>query len=71
MHMSGGQGGTRQLALRWGNVYKGVSRGIDNDYGELIEYENEDPEIRKEFEAECRKNGMEMRMPPVVHRAIA
>ncbi len=71
MHMSVGQGGTRQLALRWGNIYKGVSRGIDNDYGELIEYEDEDPEIRREFEEECKKNGVEMRMPPVTYRSRA
>lgn len=69
MHMSVGQGGTRQLALRWGGEYKGVSRGIDNDYGDLIEYENEDPGIRGEFEEECRKNGVEMRMPPVDYGA--
>lgn len=68
MHMSIGQGGTKQLAIHWGGEYKGVSKGIDQDYGDLIEYESEDPDIRREFEEECRKNGVEMRMPPVVHR---
>jgi quercetin dioxygenase-like cupin family protein len=67
-HMSTGKVPARQLALRWGGEYKGVHKGIDRDYGELIEYEDEDPAIRKEFEEECRRNGVEMRMPPVVYR---
>ena len=47
----------------------GVSRNIDeSNYGDLIEYEDEDPAVRKEFEGDCRKNGVEVKMPPVVYR---
>ena len=66
-HFSTGKEPTRQLAMRWGGEYIGVNRGIQRNYGDLIEYEDEDPRIRREFEEECRKNGVEMRMPPVVY----
>jgi hypothetical protein len=38
------------------------------DGGTLIEYEDEDPEIRREFVERCRKNGVESRMPPITYR---
>ncbi len=66
-HFSTGKEPTRQLAMRWGGEYIGVNRGIQRNYGDLIEYEDEDPRIRREFEEECRMNGVEMRMPPVVY----
>jgi len=34
-----------------------VHRSSDRNCGDMTEYEYEDPEIRREFEEECRKNG--------------
>ena len=50
--------------------YIGVTdhKRYSENYGEQIEYEDEDPDIRKEFAAECRKNGVEVKMPPVTNR---
>ena len=36
--------------------------------GTLIEYEDEDPEIRREFVERCKKNGVECHMPPITYR---
>ena len=36
--------------------------------GTLIEYEDEDPEIRRQFEEELSKDGIECRMPTVTYR---
>ena len=36
--------------------------------GTLIEYEDEDPEVRRGFLEECKKNGVEARMPPITYR---
>jgi hypothetical protein len=35
------------------------------DGGTLIEYEDEDPQIRQDFEASLRANGIASEMPPV------
>jgi len=34
----------------------------------MIEYEDEDPEIRKRWEEALRPEGVEPKMPPVVYR---
>ena len=36
--------------------------------GSVIDYEDEDPEVRRRFEEDLRKEGVEMTMPPVVYR---
>ena len=36
--------------------------------GTLIEYEDEDPAIREDFEAELRAKGLQSTMPAVVYR---
>ncbi len=36
--------------------------------GTLINYENEDPEIRRRFEEELKREGIEFTMPPVTYR---
>ena len=59
--------------MRWSNMggYTGVTNSWkrwQENFGEQIEYDEEDPEVRKNFEAECRKNGVECKMPPVVYR---
>jgi len=71
-HFNTGPEPARQLALRYGShrygvrfsdiqqgagVYVSVKEG-----GSLIEYEDEDPEIRRLFTAECAKNGVEARV---------
>jgi oxalate decarboxylase/phosphoglucose isomerase-like protein (cupin superfamily) len=66
----------RQLAFRYGSrrhfvefhdrkkgkggPYRDIKRG-----GTMVEYVDEDPEIRQLFEAECRAVGTEITMPPV------
>jgi len=69
-HFSTGSEPTIQLAMHWlsGGEYVGIHRGIEDNYGEQIEYEDEEPWIRKEFEEVCRKNGVPVRMPPVTYR---
>jgi len=71
-HFSTGKEPARHLALRWSVTgdYLGIIdwKRYSENYGEQIEYADEDPEIRKEFGAECRKNGVEVRMPPVTYR---
>ncbi|MFC1943321.1 cupin domain-containing protein [Chloroflexota bacterium] len=73
-HYNTGPEVARQLALKnntdvlskrraqFGNLRDG------DEPGRPIEYEDEDPEIRRIFEEECRKNGAESTMPPVVYR---
>jgi len=70
-HFNTGPGPARLLALRWGGEFTGIMNIGERDYGDQIEYEDEDPEIRKEFEAECRKNGVEVGMPPVTRHGRA
>ena len=36
--------------------------------GNVIDYEDEDPEIRRQFEEELRRDGVECTMPPVTYR---
>ena len=50
------------------------SRGEDSpvlisyrEGGSLINYEDEDPEIRRYFEEALKKEGVEFTMPPVLH----
>ena len=37
--------------------------------GTLIEYEDEDPRVRSDFEAEVKKKGITLEMPPVTYRS--
>ena len=67
-HFVTGKEPARLLAVHWGGEHIGVSRGTEKNYGDQIEYEDEDPEIRKEFENDCRKNGVAVQMPPVIYR---
>jgi quercetin dioxygenase-like cupin family protein len=52
------------------NAEDGSWRGHASIYegGTLIEYEDEDPQIRQDFEATLRANGLESTMPPVTYR---
>jgi gentisate 1,2-dioxygenase len=65
----------RYLAVAYGSLRypfsaekRALIQGVDvnvKDGGRQVEYEDEDPEIRRLFEAELRKTGAECRMPPV------
>ena len=73
-HFNTGKEPAKYLAIRWGSrkyplfknvgergkVYISVKEG-----GNQIEYEDEDPSIRKVFEQELAKNGVVCKMPPL------
>lgn len=71
-HFNVGRDPARYLAVRWGSKKHRVSgvlsmAGVEDSLksgGNQIEYEDEDPEIRKMFEAELAKRGLEPRMGP-------
>jgi len=79
-HFNTGPEPARHLALRpgsqrypWG-FRVAVTRGPEGtlrslqEGGTMIEYEDEDPEIRKRWEEALRPEGVEPKMPPVVYR---
>lgn len=75
-HFNTGREQARQLAFRYsgesGKYLLGAWRAINKEGvraslrqgGTLIEYEDEDPQIRVDFEAALRQNGVAMEMPP-------
>jgi oxalate decarboxylase/phosphoglucose isomerase-like protein (cupin superfamily)/mannose-6-phosphate isomerase-like protein (cupin superfamily) len=73
-HMNVGSTPARYLALRWNSPefprlsHWMADRGETGGY-EQIEYENEDPAIRQEFEAELGRRGLEGRLPEIKRRA--
>ena len=80
-HFNTGVLPARHLAVRYGGKlfhlgFKTASRvfmqGEDSEPytsvrqgGTLIEYEDEDPEIRRRYEAELRNSGVPCEMPPI------
>ncbi len=74
-HFNTGPVPARQLALRYGSRKYGVQfwdiqagRGVMIDVkqgGALIEYEDEDPEIRRQYEQELTRAGVPYQMPDV------
>lgn len=76
-HFNSGPEPARHLALRGASEYS-ASRYLDErgylgfisvrDGGRVVEYEDEDPEIRRMFEKELREKGIKCTMPPVVYR---
>ena len=67
-HFNTGREPARYLALRWGSAkhQMGKKFGVDESVkagGDQIEYEDEDPGVRKLFEEELAKEGLEIRMP--------
>jgi mannose-6-phosphate isomerase-like protein (cupin superfamily) len=80
-HFNTGEQAALQLAIRWGSMRHDVGfnkatrgTGVYVDYrqgGTLIEYEDEDPRIRADFEKELRRGGLESTMPPVARRSVA
>ena len=75
-HFNVGKEPARYLALRWGSQKYpaggafGMARSTLADVslkegGYQLEYEDEDPEVRRLFEQECAKEGTEVKMPPI------
>lgn len=75
-HFNAGNDAARYLAPTWGGDGKWFMKAVGGGSrthrlgktsirkgGNLIEYEDEDPAIREVYQAELRKNGVEMRMP--------
>lgn len=74
-HFNTGPQPARQLRVTGGGSEFGLPKSeVDQavlisirDGGWLVEYEDEDPEIRRTFKEELRKKGVEFTMPPVVY----
>ncbi len=70
-HFNTGPEPARYMPLRWGSAkyhlfkYLGITKDV-KEGGDQIEYEDEDPQIRRMFEAELAKAGIACRMPPPV-----
>jgi mannose-6-phosphate isomerase-like protein (cupin superfamily) len=81
-HFNTGNVPARQLAFRYsgesGNYILGCWRALNKEGvrasiregGTLIEYEDEDPQIEKDFEAALKINGVAMEMPLLTYREI-
>jgi oxalate decarboxylase/phosphoglucose isomerase-like protein (cupin superfamily) len=77
-HYATGHEQARQLAFRYGSVRyrvefhekseKGGAIVSIRDGGALVNYEDEDPHIRQEFEAQCAAHNVPVTMPPVTYR---
>jgi oxalate decarboxylase/phosphoglucose isomerase-like protein (cupin superfamily) len=79
-HFNTGGEKARQLAFRYsgqsGKYLLGIAKALNREGvrtstregGTLIEYEDEDPQIRIDYEAALKKSGVSMQMPPVVYR---
>jgi quercetin dioxygenase-like cupin family protein len=69
-HFNTGPTPARYLAIRWGSAkyprpWQMKSYGVDESVkkgGDQIEYEDEDPRIRRMFEEELARNGLSIRM---------
>lgn len=68
-HFNAGREPARYMALRWGSqkhrVWKQYSYESVSAGGDQIEYDEEDPAIRKLYESELAKQGVTVKMPPV------
>ena len=74
-HFNTGKEPARHLAIRYGSrLFRMTSRRHTGDDvmlisvkegGNLIEYEDEDPEIRRRYEAVLKQEGVDCQMPPV------
>jgi hypothetical protein len=79
-HMSTGRDPARHWAIHGEPLsFSSVSGRQDTDEsgtmisvregGQLIDYEDEDPEVRRQWEMRCRAQGVEPAMPPVTYRS--
>lgn len=74
-HFNIGPDPARYLALRWNNAEFPIE-GSDHyakrmEGGDQIEYENEDPSVRDEYEEEIRRHGAVSRMDEIAPRQTA
>lgn len=81
-HFNTGKEKARQLAFRYsgqsGKYLLGCWRAINKEGvrtsiregGTLIEYEDEDPQVQKDFDAELKKTGVSMEMPQFNYAAL-
>ncbi|MBI4489321.1 MAG: hypothetical protein HY694_09575 [Deltaproteobacteria bacterium] len=79
-HFNTGKEPARQLALRYsgqsGKYLLGTAKALNREGvrtstregGTLIEYEDEDPQIRYDYEADLRKEGISLQMPGFTYR---
>ena len=77
-HLNTGPGPAKHIAVYGERLPLGFRPVITDDGpqnmrpqsegGTLIEYEDEDPRVRADFEAILRSNGIECKMPPVTYR---
>ncbi len=79
-HFNTGKEPARQLAFRYsgqsGKYLMGVVKALTREGvrtstkegGTLIEYEDEDPQIRRDYEADLKREGVSMQMPAFVYR---
>jgi oxalate decarboxylase/phosphoglucose isomerase-like protein (cupin superfamily) len=78
MHINSGAGPARHVAVYGEYLPLGVHdmseeigyKGLKSvrDGGTMIDYEDEDPQIREDFEGTLRAKGLECTMPPVTYR---
>jgi len=64
-----GQSGKYLLGC-WRAINKEGVRTSIRDGGTLIEYEDEDPQIQNDFDAELKKTGVSMEMPQFNYAAL-
>ncbi|HLY64185.1 MAG TPA: cupin domain-containing protein [Chloroflexota bacterium] len=79
-HLNSGPGPAKHIAVYGDMLPLGVHdlyaedewKGMRSfrDGGTLIEYEDEDPRVRKDFEETLRSQGIECKMPPVTYRDL-
>lgn len=81
-HFNTGNEPARQLAFRYsgesGNYILGCWRAINKEGvrtsiregGTLIEYEDEDPQIRRDFKMAIKRDGVPLEMPTIAYREI-
>jgi hypothetical protein len=81
-HFNTGPVEAKQLALRWGSTenivgFHAVLTRNEKDYGgyisvreggTMIQYEDEDPEIRRDYEEAVKRSGVPCTMPAIQHR---
>ena len=78
-HLNTSKGPARHLAIygHYASVIPGYRSTIGEDFsglisgkegGTLIDYEDEDPQIRRDFEEILSQKGVELKMPPVTLR---
>ncbi|MFQ5849948.1 MAG: cupin domain-containing protein [Candidatus Binatia bacterium] len=79
-HFNTGKEAARQLAFRFsgqsGKYLLGIVKALNKagvrtstrEGGTLIEYEDEDPQIRRDYEAALQKEGVSLQMPSVIYR---